>query len=386
MKVFSERSRQIQPFHVMRLLSEARELESQGRDIVHMEVGESDFATPAPIVAAGIKALNEARTHYTPALGLPALREAISDHYQTRYGLDIAAQRIVITPGASGALQLLMALLVEPGDEVLMSDPGYPCNRNIVHLYSGAPVPVVVASKDNYQLNADVIKRNWNNALTRGVIVTTPSNPTGTVLDRQTLKGIHSAVTAREGFLIVDEIYQGLVYDALDMTALELGSDVYVVNSFSKYFGMTGWRVGWLVAPEHAIPELEKLAQNLFLATATPSQYAALAAFTEETRGILEQRRERFQARRDFLLPALEGIGFHFPYTPRGAFYLYGDCSEVAQDSGSLATQLLENAGVAVTPGMDFSVSNPSSYLRFAYTTSRERLAEGVDRIRKSCI
>ncbi len=386
MKAFSERSRQIQPFHVMRLLGEARDLEAQGKDIVHMEVGEPDFATPAPIMAAGIKALNEGRTHYTPALGLPALREAISDYYQTRYGLDISPQRIAITPGASGALQLLMALLVEPGDEVLMSDPGYPCNRNIIHLYGGTPVPVVVASKDNYQLNADVINKNWNNALTRGVIVTTPSNPTGTVLDRQTLKGIHSAVTAREGFLIVDEIYQGLVYDALDMTALELGSDVYAVNSFSKYFGMTGWRVGWLVAPEHAIPELEKLAQNLFLATATPSQYAALAAFSEESRGILEQRRERFQARRDFLLPALEGIGFHFPYTPRGAFYLYGDCSEVAQDSGSLATQLLENAGVAVTPGMDFSVSNPSSYLRFAYTTSRERLAEGVDRIRKSCI
>ncbi len=386
MKEFSQRSRLIQPFHVMRLLGEARDLEAEGRDIVHMEVGEPDFATPAPIVAAGIKALRESRTHYTPALGLPALRGAISDYYQTRYGLAITPQRIVITPGASGALQLLIALLVEPGDEVLMADPGYPCNRNIIHLYGGIPVSISAAANENYPLNASEINNRWNNELTRGVIITTPSNPTGIVLDRQALKDIESAVVAREGFLIVDEIYQGLVYDAIDMTALELGSDVYVVNSFSKYFGMTGWRVGWLVAPERAIPELDKLSQNLFLATATPSQYAALAAFTQETQEILEQRRERFQARRDFLLPALEEIGFHFPYLSKGAFYLYGDCSKLAQDSATLATQLLNNAGVAVTPGMDFSVNDPSSYLRFAYTTRRERLAEGIDRIRRSCI
>ena len=364
----------------MRLLGEARNLEAQGKDIIHMEVGEPDFATPAPIVAAGIKALNESKTKYTPALGLPELREAISGYYQARYGLDIAPQRIVITPGASGALQLLMALLVEPGDEVLMADPGYPCNRNIIHLYGGTPVPVV-SENENYPLNADEINKKWSNGVTCGVIVTTPSNPTGTVLDRQALTGIQSVVAARKGFLVVDEIYQGLVYDALDMTALELGSDVYVVNSFSKYFGMTGWRVGWLVAPEHAIPALDKLAQNLFLATATPSQYAAIAAFTEQTHDILEQRRERFQARRDFLLPALEGLGFRFPHTPKGAFYLYGDCSKLTEDSGVLATQLLGGVGVAVTPGKDFSVSNPSSFMRFAYTTSRERLAEGVDRM-----
>jgi len=386
MREFSQRSRQIQPFHVMRLLSEARDLEARGKDIVHMEVGEPDFATPAPIVAAGIKALNEARTRYTPALGLPALREAISQYYQMRYRVDVAPRRIVITPGASGALQLLIALLVEAGDEVLITDPGYPCHRNFIHLYGGIPVPVTVAASEGYPLNAYEIDKKWNNGLTRGVIVTTPSNPTGAVMDRQTLRGIQSVVTAREGFLVVDEIYQGLVYDAPDMTALELESDVYVVNSFSKYFGMTGWRVGWLVAPEHAVPELEKLAQNLFLATATPAQYAALAAFTGETRDILERRRERFQARRDFLLPALEGIGFRFPHTPKGAFYLYGNCSELAQDSAILAAQLLNSGGVAVTPGLDFSVSNPSSYLRFAYTTSRERLAEGVDRISKSFV
>ncbi len=381
MKELSQRSRLIQPFHAMRLLGEARNLEAQGKDIIHMEVGEPDFATPAPIVAAGIKALNESKTQYTPALGLPELREAISGYYQARYGLDISPQRIVITPGASGALQLLMALLVEPGDEVLMADPGYPCNRNIIHLYGGTPVPLVVSENESYQLNAGDISRKWNNGITGGVIVTTPSNPTGTVLGRQALKGIQSVVSARKGFLVVDEIYQGLIYDAQDVTALELGSDVYVVNSFSKYFGMTGWRVGWLVAPEYAIPALDKLAQNLFLATATPSQYAAIAAFTEQTHDILERRRERFQARRDFLLPALEGLGFRFPHTPKGAFYLYGDCSKLTEDSGVLATQLLGGVGVAVTPGKDFSVRNPSSFMRFAYTTSRERLAEGVDRI-----
>ena len=218
MKEFSQRSRQIKPFHVMRLLSEARDLEAWGKDIVHMEVGEPDFATPAPIVAAGIKALNEARTRYTPALGLPALREAISHYYQTRYGVDIAPRRIVITPGASGALQLLIALLVEPGDEVLIADPGYPCNRNFIHLYGGIPVPVTVAASESDPLNAYEINKKWNNSLTRGVIITTPSNPTGAVLDRQTLSDIQSVVSAREGFLVVDEIYQGLVYDALDMT------------------------------------------------------------------------------------------------------------------------------------------------------------------------
>jgi aspartate/methionine/tyrosine aminotransferase len=386
MNEFSHRTDQIQPFHVMRLLAKARSMEAQGRDIVHMEVGEPDFATPAPIMAAGMKALSEAKTHYTPALGLPALREAISNYYQTSYGLNIDPQRIVVTPGASGALQLLMALLVNPGDEVLLADPGYPCNRNMVHLFAGKPLSIPVAGSEDAQLNAALVEKYWRNGQTGGVMVTTPSNPTGSVMEPQALKDIQSVVRAKNGFLIVDEIYQGLTYDAPDTTALALDSDIFVVNSFSKYFGMTGWRVGWLVAPESAIPELDKLAQNLFLATSTPSQYAALAAFTLESRDILEQRRITFRERRDFLLPALEGLGFSFPHASRGAFYLYGDCRSLAQDSAALAVQLLDKAGVAVTPGLDFSVIDPSSYMRFAYTSSRERLALGIDRIRRNLI
>ena len=376
----------IQPFHVMRLMSKARELEAQGKDIVHMEVGEPDFSTPAPIAAAGIEAIKQGLTHYTPALGLPQLREAISGYYQSRYKLDVSPQRIIITPGASGGLQLLIALLVEPESEVLMTDPGYPCNRNIIRLYGGFPVSIPLAETENFQLNAELIRTKWNSERTRGVIITTPSNPTGSVLDRQSLTDIQSVVAAKGGFLIVDEIYQGLVYDGLDMTALELGSNLYIVNSFSKYFGMTGWRVGWLVVPESAVPALDKLAQNLFIAAATVSQYAALAAFSESTQDVLEQRKEIFRKRRDFLLPALEMLGFKFMYKSAGAFYLYADCGALTQDSATLAEQLLTGAGVAVTPGVDFSTNDPSRYLRFTYTTGYERLVMGVDRIKQHCI
>jgi aspartate/methionine/tyrosine aminotransferase len=376
----------IQPFHVMRLMSKARELEAQGKDIVHMEVGEPDFLTPAPIAAAGMEAIKQGLTHYTPALGLPQLREAISGYYQSRYRLDISPRRIVITPGASGGLQLLIALLVEPGSEVLMADPGYPCNRNIIRLYGGIPISIPLAKTKYFQLNGELIRTKWNSERTRGVIITTPSNPTGSVLDRQSLVDIQSVVAAKGGFLIVDEIYQGLVYDVPDMTALEFGSDLYIVNSFSKYFGMTGWRVGWLVVPESVVPSVDKLAQNLFIAAATASQYAALAAFSKDTQDILEQRKEAFCKRRDFLLPALEMLGFKFSYKPEGAFYLYGDCSALAQDSAVLAEELLTDAGVAVTPGMDFSTNTPSKYLRFTYTTGYERLAMGIDRIKRHCI
>jgi aspartate/methionine/tyrosine aminotransferase len=376
----------IQPFHVMRLMSKARELEAQGKDIVHMEVGEPDFLTPAPIAAAGMEAIKQGLTHYTPALGLPQLREAISGYYQSRYRLDISPRRIVITPGASGGLQLLIALLVGPGSEVLMADPGYPCNRNIIRLYGGIPISLPLAKTKDFQLNGELIRTKWNSERTRGVIITTPSNPTGSVLDRQSLADIQSVVAAKGGFLIVDEIYQGLVYDVPDMTALEFGSDLYIVNSFSKYFGMTGWRVGWLVVPESAVPSVDKLAQNLFIAAATASQYAALAAFSEDTQDILEQRKKAFCKRRDFLLPALEMLGFKFLCKPEGAFYLYGDCSALARDSAVLAEELLTDAGVAVTPGIDFSTNTPSKYLRFTYTTGYERLAMGVDRIKRHCI
>ncbi len=377
---YADRLDAIRPFHVMRLLQRARELESRGRDIVHMEVGEPDFDTPEPIVRAGVEALRQGRTHYTPALGLPALRQAISDYYAHRFNVDVSPERIVITPGASGALQLLMALLVSPGDRVLMTDPGYPCNRNFALLYDGRPVAIDVFG-DNLELTPRRVEQHWPDAGQTLVLLTTPSNPTGTVTSRDTLSGIYQTVRDRGGHLLVDEIYQGLTYDVESFTAAELGDDLFVINSFSKFFGMTGWRLGWLIAPSTAIPELDKLAQNLFLAAPTPSQYAALAAFEPETLDILEHRRQCFRRRRDFLMPALESLGFRFSGLPGGAFYLFANCRDLGMDSDLLSQALLEQAGVATTPGRDFSTANADDWLRFAFTTRRERLEEGVARI-----
>ncbi len=380
---FARRLDRVQPFHVMRLLAEARALEAQGRDIVHMEVGEPDFPCPPPIIEAGARAVQALETKYTPALGLPALREAIARYYADRYGVDVDPLRIVVTPGASGALQLLAALLTDPGDEWLMADPGYPCNRNFVLLQGGEPCGLQTGPEHGFQLAADAVRQAWTAGKTRVVLATTPANPTGTVLGLDALAAIREVVRAQGGHLVVDEIYQGLTYDVPDATALALGEDVFVINSFSKYFGMTGWRVGWIVAPREAIADLDKLAQNLFLAAPTPSQHAALAAFAPATREILEARRLEFRARRDFLVAALRDVGLEVPCPPQGAFYIYSDVGSMGWDSDTLAAELLHEAGVAATPGRDFGHYAPQRYMRFAYTTATARLEEGVARMRK---
>ena len=370
----------IAPFHAMALLARARELEAQGRSVVHMEIGEPDFATPQPVVDAGINALRQDKTHYTPAVGLPELREAIADYYLSQFQAKIDPRRVVVTPGASGALQLILAMLVDPGSQVLMADPGYPCNRNLVFLFEGEPVMVPVEAQHHYQLSTELLQHYWSDR-TSCVMVASPSNPTGTVISRDRLEALLQTVRDRGGQLIVDEIYQSLWYEEVPETALTLGEDVFVINSFSKYFGMTGWRLGWLVAPEDAVDQLDKLAQNLFLSAPTPAQHAALAAFQPETQAILEQRRQEFQRRRDFLLPALRGLGFDISVEPQGAFYLYADCSRLTQDSFTFATELLENAAVAITPGIDFGSHKATRHVRFAYTTSMQQLQLGVERI-----
>ena len=371
----------IEPFHVMELLGRARELEAQGRSIVHMEIGEPDFSTPQPIIDAAQQALAEGKTHYTPALGLPALREAISGFYQSRYGVDVPARRIIVTPGASGALLLALGVVLDRDSEVLMADPGYPCNRHFVRFIEGRARAINVSADTDYQLTADLIRANWTEA-TRAAMVATPSNPTGTLIAADELAAMAALVREKGGALLVDEIYHGLIYDQATPTALALSDDLFVINSFSKYFCMTGWRLGWLVVPEPYVRQVEKLAQNLFIAAPTLAQYAALAAFGKETLAILEQRRLAFQQRRDYLLPALRELGFDIPVTPQGAFYLYADCSRFTDDSFRFAGELLEQAGVAVTPGIDFGSYLPQKHLRFAYTTSLENLAEGVARIR----
>lgn len=370
----------VAPFHVMALLGRARELEAAGRDIVHMEIGEPDFSTPEPIVAAGIAALQQGYHHYTPALGLMALRQAIAAYYLQRYGVTVAPERIVVTPGSSGALQLLMLALINPGDEVLMADPGYPCNRNFVRLVEGVARTIAVDASSHYQLTAQHLKQHWH-AASKAVLVASPANPTGTLISKAEMQQLADVVHEQDGLLFVDEIYHGLTYGEEAETALAVSDDIFVINSFSKYFGMTGWRLGWLVAPEAYVPALERVAQNIFLAAPTPAQHAALAAFGDETIQILEQRRQVFQQRRDYLLPALTGLGFKIDAEPQGAFYLYADCSALTDDSFQFCQRLLEEAGVAVTPGRDFGDHKQAQHLRFAYTTSQSRLAEGVARI-----
>lgn len=377
----STRIKDIQPFHVMALLARAKELEAEGKDIVHMEIGEPDFPTPAPIVEAGIKAISTGDVHYTPAVGLLELREAIAEFYLSRYGVLVAANRIVVTPGASGALMLTLGVIMQEGDEVLLADPGYPCNRNFVRFLSGKARSIPVDATSRYQLTLKHLKENWTDQ-TSAVMLASPSNPTGTLLAKSELVEMAKFVKENGAVLIVDEIYHGLVYEGDVDTALATDENIIVINSFSKYFNMTGWRVGWVVAPEYLINDMDKLAQNIFLAAPTPAQHAALAAFKPETISILESHKEEFKHRRDYLLSALKELGFKIEVEPKGAFYIYANCSKFTKNSYKFAYDLLENVGVAVTPGRDFGHFNEDIYLRFAYTTSFSRLKEGIKRLK----
>ena len=380
--VLAGRARRVQPFHVMRLLGRARELEAQGRAVVHLEIGEPDFPTPEPIVAAGVAALHTGLTHYTPAAGLPELRRAIAGHYGERHGLAIDPGRVLITPGASGALHLVFSALLEPGDAVLLGDPSYPCYRQVLGLMGCDCIGVPLGAAGGYRLTARLAETAWRQDI-RAVVVASPANPTGAVMTSAELAELYALCRARGAVLIVDEIYRGLTYGVPDETALGLGAEgLYVINSFSKYFGMTGWRVGWVVAPAGAVEVLERLAQNLFIAASTPAQHAALAAFHPQTRVILEARRETFRERRDRLLPGLRALGFEIPSLPQGAFYLYaGLPTGVDLDSMAFVTRLLEEAGVAVTPGADCGEVGASRHVRFAYTRDLPVLDEGVRRI-----
>ena len=371
---------EIEPFHVMALLARARALEAQGRSIVHMEIGEPDFPTPRPICEAGIRALQRGDLFYTPALGLPELRAAVGRFYRTRYAVDVAPERIAITAGASGALLLALGVLIDPCAQVLVTDPGYPANRHFVRLLNGEPVNVAVGADSEYQMTPELLEHHWSERTT-AALVATPSNPTGTLLAHERLREMASFTAARSGALIVDEIYHGLVYAGETKTAADLGENVFVINSFSKYFNMTGWRLGWIVAPERYVGDIDKLAQNVYLSAPAPAQRAALSAFQPETLALLDERRDEFRARRDYLVPALRTLGFGIPQTPQGAFYIYANCSRLSSESFQLALDLLEHAGVAITPGIDFGTHRAKEHVRFAYTSSIERLQEGVSRI-----
>jgi aspartate/methionine/tyrosine aminotransferase len=379
--LLAKRMSSIAPFYVMALLQRAQELEQQGRDIIHMEIGEPDFPTPIPIVNAGLELLKTQQIRYTSAAGLTALREKIAQFYQDTYAVTVASERVFITPGASGAFLLALAATINPDDELLMADPGYPCNAHFLRLFSAQARRVPVDASSHYQLTPEQLKNYWNSQ-TRGVWCTSPSNPTGTLLDKQALYQLISQTHALGGYFLSDEIYHGLVYGQAATSALQLSDEALVINSFSKYFGMTGWRIGWLIVPTTLIEAVEKLAQNIFIATSTPAQYAALAAFSPETRAELEQRRQAFEQRRDFLYQALIELGFTIHEKPQGAFYIYANCAKFTDDSFQFAHDVLEIAGVAITPGKDFGGHQTQQMLRFAYTTSIERMSEAMARLR----
>jgi aspartate/methionine/tyrosine aminotransferase len=379
---FAERIDEIEPFRVMEVLTRAKTLEAQGRDIVHLEVGEPDFVTAHPIIDAAKIALERGHTFYTQPAGIPELRSAIAQWYADRHGVEISPQRIIVTPGASGALLLAVALLLNPGRGLLMSDPGYPCNRNFLSVVNAEAQLVPVGPDDRYQLSAAQADRHWREN-TAGVLVASPANPSGEILARDELRALFELCRRRNGALIVDEIYHGLTYSADAASILEITDQAFVINSFSKYFGMTGWRLGWMVAPLEAMPALERLAQNLFISPPASAQYAALAAFGEEAQAIFRERRAEFGRRRDFLLGHLRRLGFVIPHTPAGALYLYADVTKFTRDSEGFCLDLLERHGIAVTPGTDFGRYRAREHVRFAYTTALPRLEEAVRRFDK---
>ncbi len=377
----AQRLQQIEPFHVMEMIKRAGEMEQAGRSVIYMCIGEPDFSPAPRVLAAAQQALQSgAAQRYTAALGLQALREAIARHYHEAFGVDVPAARIVITAGASGALLLACAALVERDAEVLMPDPSYPCNRHFISAFNGRPVLIPSGPEDRFQLSAAMVSASWREQ-TRGVLLASPSNPTGTTITRDQLAQTVAAVRQRGGFSVVDEIYQGLTYDHPPSTALELGEDVVVINSFSKYFNLTGWRLGWLVVPPDLLPEIEKLAQNFYICPSSMAQHAALACFTPESLAIAEQRRQEMRQRRDYLVPALQGLGFEVPVPPDGAFYVYADCSRVTDDATAFCRDVLEQTGVALTPGVDFGEVGARRFVRVSYATSMAKLEEAVHRL-----
>ena len=367
----------------MDVLARARQLEARGRRVIHMEIGEPDFPTPAPVLDAARAALADGGIYYSSALGQTALREAIARHYRDHLGVDVDPARVVVTAGSSAALLLVCALLVDRDDRILMADPSYPCNRHFVRSFEGEAVALPTGPASGYQLDAAMVARHWD-ARTRGVLVASPSNPTGTTIAHDEMARIADTVAARGGHLVIDEIYLGLSYDDREpepRSALALADDAFVISSFSKYFNMTGWRLGWVIAPERHVRDLEKLAQNLYISPPTLSQRAALACFEPATIAILEERRRAFRARRDRLVPALRDLGFGIPVMPTGGFFVYADVSRFGMDSRAFCAEVLERAGVAITPGIDFGTHRAHEHVRFAYTIALDRIDDGLDRL-----
>ncbi len=366
----------------MQILARARALEAAGRDVVHMEVGEPDLAPPEGVAEAACRALTSGDSGYTPSTGLPALRRGIAEWYGRRHNLDLNPQRVLVTPGASGAFLVLYLVLLEAGEAVLLPDPGYPCQRHFVRLAGGEPVSVPVGPAGRYHLDSGHMKDHWGRNA-RAVVVTSPGNPTGTLIEPDVLEELLAACRSRGAALISDEIYHGLVYGRERVpSALELDDGAIVVNGFSKRWAMTGYRVGWMVVPERLIDPCQRVMQNVFIAAATASQHGALAALAPEMEGELAAMVPRYDARRKRLLEALPGLGFKVAVPPEGAFYVYADASALTDDGERFCAELLEETGVAITPGADFGDHRAGVHVRFSYATSLERIETGLERLR----
>jgi len=390
MMKIAQRAQRIEPFYVMEVAKAAAEraalVAHTDTPMIFLNIGEPDFTAPPLVQEAATRAVHDGITQYTPALGLPELRERISDWYSTRFGLNVPARRIVITAGASAALQLACLALIEAGDDMLMPDPSYPCNRHFVSAAEGRAVLVPTTAAERFQLSAEQVRAHWT-AHTRGVLLASPSNPTGTSIHPDALRSIHNEVSQRGGTTLIDEIYLGLSYDAqFGQSALGIDDQIISINSFSKYFNMTGWRLGWLVVPDEIVPVIERLAQNLFICASSVAQHAALACFEAQSIAEYERRRAEFKARRDYFVPALNALGLTVPVMPDGAFYAWADCSAAAdklgvQGSWDFAFEVMHRANLAITPGRDFGSADTSRFVRFSTARSLPELQEAVARL-----
>ena len=387
----SSRAQRIEPFYVMEVAKAAsqyaREVAHGQRPMIFLNIGEPDFTAPPLVQEAATRAIRDGATQYTPATGLESLRERISGWYAQRFKVNVPAQRIVVTAGASAALQLACLALIDAGDEILMPDPSYPCNRHFVSAADGRAVLIPTTAQERFQLSAAKVRQAWGKH-TRGVLLASPSNPTGTSIHPDELRRIHEFVRGKDGITLLDEIYLGLSYDdTFGHTGLSIDDDVISINSFSKYFSMTGWRLGWMVVPQALVPVIERLAQNLFICPSTVAQHAALACFEPESIADYERRRNEFKARRDWFIPALDSMGLKVPVMPDGAFYAWADCSQLGRTLGvagswELAFELMKQAHVAVTPGRDFGSAETGNFIRFSTANSMPQLQEAAARLK----
>ena len=390
MMKIAQRAQRIEPFYVMEVAKAATEraalVAHTDAPMIFLNIGEPDFTAPPLVQEAAARAVYDGVTQYTPALGIPELRERISAWYSTRFGVNVPARRIVITAGASAALQLACLALIEAGDDVLMPDPSYPCNRQFVSAAEGRAVLVPTTAEQRFQLSAEQVRAHWT-PQTRGVLLASPSNPTGTSIHPDELSAIHNEVSHRGGTTLIDEIYLGLSYDAeFGQSALGIDDQIISINSFSKYFNMTGWRLGWLVVPDALVPVMERLAQNLFICASTIAQHAALACFEAESMAEYERRRTEFKARRDYFVPALNALGLTVPVMPDGAFYAWADCTAAADKLGvkgswDFAFEVMRQANLAITPGRDFGHADTSRFVRLSTARSLPELQAAASRL-----